>query len=146
MLFFLSLPFFIIGCLLINVAIIAALSCIGLGVFLIGISLITDWSIAKAQHETADLSPLAIFFIYRCARRPIRSFGPIGGLVSILGVLLTIVFPKIGPILINLGALIFCSGLFGETIAYANAKRVVDYRVETFLDAKDNVKHTENAI
>ena len=143
---FLSLPFFIIGCLLINVAIFSALSCIGLGIFLIGISLITGWSLAKAQREAADLSPLASFFIYRCARRPIRSFGPIGALVSILGAFLTIGLPVIGPILINSGALIFCSGLFGETIAYANAKRVVDYRVEIFLDAKDDVKRTDNVI
>jgi glycosyltransferase involved in cell wall biosynthesis len=141
---FLSLPFFIIGFLLINLAIIAALSFIGLGVSLMGISLITGWSLAKAQREAADLSPLASFFIYRCARRPIRCFGPSGAVLSALGGILTIGFPNVGPILINTGILVFCCGLFGETIAYANAKRVIDYTVEIFLNAKDSVKRFEN--
>ncbi len=141
---FLSLPFFIIGGILINISIIAAFSCIGLGSSLIGISLITGWSLAKAQREAADLSPLASFFIYRCARRPIRSFGPAGAVLSALGSILTIGFPNVGPILINIGILVFCCGLFGETITYANAKRVIDYTVEIFLNAKDSVKRFED--
>lgn len=141
---FLSLPFFIIGGLLINIATIAAVSCLGLGTSLIGISLITGWSLAKAQREAADLSPLASFFIYGCARRPIRYFGPSGAVLSALGGMLTIGFPNVGPILINIGILVFCCGLFGETITYANAKRVIDYTVEIFLNAKDSVKRFED--
>lgn len=141
---FLSLPFFIIGFLLINVAIIAALSFVGIGISLIGISLITGWSVAKAQRDAADLSPLARFFIYRCARRPIRYFGPLGTLLFIFGSILTIRFPDVGPILMSAGTLVFCCGLFGEIIAYANAKRVIDYKVEIFLNTKDNVKRFEN--
>ncbi len=143
---FISLPFFIIGCLLINIAMIAALSFIGLGVFLVVIGFITGWSLAIAQQDAADLSPFSSFFINRCARRPIRSFGPIGVLVSIIGIFLTISFPHVGPILMTSGILIFVFGLFGETIAYANAKRVVDYRVEIFLDAKSDVKRVENVV
>lgn len=141
---FLSVPFFIIGCLLINVSVIAGLSFIGLGISLIGISLITGWSLAKAQREAADLSPFASFFIYRCARRPIRCFGPSGALLFVLGCILTIGMPHIAPILINVGILVCCCGLFGEIIAFANAKRVTDYTVEIFLNTKNEVKRFEN--
>ncbi len=143
---FLSLPFFIIGFLLINVAIIAALSCIGMGISLMGISLITSWSISKAQREAADLSPLAPFFIFRCARRPIRYFGPFGALLFALGGILAIGFPNVSPILINTGILIFCCGLFGEAIVFANAKRVKDYTVEIVLNAREEVKRFENVL
>jgi glycosyltransferase involved in cell wall biosynthesis len=143
---FLSLPFFIIGFLLINVAMVAALSCIGMGISLMGISLITSWSISKAQREAADLSPLAPFFIYRCARRPIRSFGPVGALLFALGGILAIGFPNVSPILINIGILIFCCGLFGEAIVFANAKRVKDYTVEIVLNAREEVKRFENVL
>ena len=141
---FLSLPFFIIGFLLINITIIAALSSIGLGISLIGISLITGWSLGKAQREAADLSPLASFFICRCARRPIRCFGPFGATLFVLGGILMIGLPNVGPILMGIGILTFCCGLFGEIITYANAKRVKDYTVEIFLNAKYNYKVFEN--
>ena len=141
---FISLPFFILGFLLINVAIIAALSCIGLGISLIGISLITSWAIAIAQRDTVELSALARFFIYQCSRRPVRYFGPLGATVFILGAILTAGFLDTGTILMGIGILVFCCGLFGETISYANAKRVIDYRVEIFLDAKEDVKRVEN--
>ena len=130
-----SLPLFIIGFLLINVAIIAALSCIGIAVSLIGISRITCWSIAKAQQETADLSPFARFFIYRCGRRPIRCFGPFGTLLFAVGSIAAFVLPNVSPIVMSIGILIFCCGLFAETIVFANAKRSKDYTVEIFLKA-----------
>ena len=135
----LSIPFFLIGCLLINVTINAGISAISIGVSLMIVSLITGWSLAKAQREAADLSPLASFFIYRCARRPIRIFGPLGVMLLLLGSILTFQLPHIGPILICTGVVAFFFGLFGEIIAYANAKRVIDYTVEIFLNAKDEV-------
>ena len=141
----LSLPFFLIGSLLINVTLITGISCIGICVSLMLVSLITGWSLAKAQREAADLSPLASFFIYRCARRPIRIFGPLGVMLLLLGSILTFKFPHIGPILICIGVVVFFFGLFGEIIAYANAKRVIDYTVEIFLNAKDEVKRAENS-
>lgn len=141
---FLSLPFIIIGCLLINVVLIVALCCIGLGTSLMGIGLITGWSLAKAQREAADLSTLARFFIYRCSRRPIRCFGPPGTMIFILSSILTIGFPNVGPMLMSASILVFCCGLFGEVIAYANAKRVIDYTVEIYLNAKNEVKRLEN--
>ena len=140
----LSLPFFLIGCLLINVTINAGISCIGVCVSLIIVSLITGRSLAKAQREAADLSPLASFFIYRCARRPIRNFGPLAVMLLLIGSILTFQFPHIGPILICIGVVVFFFGLFGEIIAYANAKRVIDYTVEIFLNAKNEVKRAEN--
>lgn len=140
----LSLPFFLIGSLLINVTISAGISCIGIGVSLIIVSLITGWSLAKAQREAAGLSPLASFFIYRCSRRPIRIFGPLAVMLLMFGSILTFQIPHIGPILICKGFVVFFFGLFGEIIAYANAKRVIDYTVEIFLNAKDEVKRAEN--
>ncbi len=140
----LSLPFFLIGCLLINVTINAGISCIGIGVSLIIVSLITGWSLVKAQREAADLSPLASFFIHRCARRPIRIFGPLAVMLLLIGSMLTFQIPHIGPILICMSFVVFFFGLFGEVIAYANAKRVIDYTVEIFLNAKDEVKRAES--
>ena len=140
----LSLPFFLIGSLLINVTVNAGISCIGIGVSLMLVSVITGWSLAKAQREAADLSLLASFFIHRCTRRPIRIFGPLGIMLLLLGSILTFQFPHIGPILICVGVVVFFFGLFGEIIAYANAKRVIDYTVEIFLNAKDEVKRVEN--
>lgn len=141
---FMSLPFFIIGCLLINIAITWALSFIGAGISLMGISLITGWSLAKAHRKAGELSPFASFFVYRCAKRPIRYFGPLGLLCFVLGCLSTINFPNVSPILMNIGVFIFCCGLFGETIVYANAKRVKDYSVEIVLNARKDVKRFNN--
>ena len=42
--------------------------------------------------------------------------------------------PNLGPIFGVGGILVFCFGLFGELIAFANAKRVKDYTVETLLN------------
>ena len=41
---------------------------------------------------------------------------------------------NLSPVLITTGILVFCFGLFGELIAFANAKQVKDYTVETFLN------------
>ena len=138
-----SLPIFIIGFFLINHDIDSAICFMGLGVSIILSSAFTGWSIGIAQVCTADLSPFASFFIHRCARRPIRSFGPLGVLMFVTGGILTFMFPLYGLILLNIGVLIFVIGLFGETIAYANAKRVIDYKVDIFLDAKDEAKRVD---
>lgn len=140
---FSSLPCFIIGSLLFNFTNIAAFSCIGLGMSYIIIGLITGFTLTIAQRDTVELSALARFFVFRCAKRPIRCFGPVGVLLFILGLILTFGFLDIGVILMCVGTLIFCCGLFGETIVYANAKRVIDYKVEIFLDAKKDVKRVE---
>ena len=138
-----SLPIFIIGFFLINHDIDLSICFIALGVSIIVISALTGWSIGISKTCTADLSPFASFFIHRCARRPIRYFGPPGTLISAIGGILTFVLPFYGPILLNIGILIFFIGLFGETIAYANAKRVIDYKVDIFLDSKDYGKRVD---
>ena len=139
----LSLPIFIIGFFLINHDINSSLCFMALGVSVIFLSAITGWSIGISEACTADLSPFASFFIHRCARRPIRYFGPPGALLFAAGGILTFVFHYYGTILLNIGILIFFIGLFGETISYANAKRVVDYKVDIFLDAKEDGKHAD---
>ena len=139
----LSLPIFIIGFFLINHDINSSISLLALGVSVLLISGLTGWSIGISQVCTADLSPFASFFIHRCARRPIRYFGPPGTLLIVLGGILTFFFHYYGIILLSVGILLFFFGLFGETIAYANAKRVIDYKVDIFLDAKDEGKHVD---
>ncbi len=138
-----SLPIFIIGFFLIKHDINSSICYLALGVLIILISALTGWSIGISQVCTADLSPFASFFIHRCARRPIRYFGPPAALLFVTGGILTFLFPYYGQILLSIGILLFFIGLFGETIAYANAKRVIDYQVDIFLDAKDDGKHVD---
>ncbi len=139
----LSLPIFIIGFFLINHDINASICFLTLGGSVIFLSALTGWSIGISEACTADLSPFASFFIHRCARRPIRYFGPPGALLFVIGGTLTFLFYYYGIIILSSGILLFIIGLFGETIAYANAKRVIDYKVDIFLDAKDNGKHVD---
>ena len=126
---FLSLPFFVLGRILFGSANTTALSCIGLAVALLALGWITENKIRQANQELSDLSKLARFFIFRCNRRPIRFFGPIGVLLFILGGVLSL-----NPIVMGIGILVFCFGLFGELIAFANAKHVKDWTVETLLN------------
>ena len=138
-----TLPIFIIGFFLINHDINTSMCFIVLGVFVLFVSALTGWSIGISKVCTADLSPFASFFIHRCSRRPIRYFGPIGALLFVTGGILALLFHYYGIILLNIGILIFIIGLFGETIAYANAKRVIDYKVDIILDARNNGKHVD---
>lgn len=139
----LSLPIFILGFFLLNHDIKSSICFLALGVSVLFASALTGWSIGISEVCTADLSPFAPFFIYRCARRPIRYFGPPGALLFVIGGILTFLFHYYGIIILNIGILLFIFGLFGETISYANAKRVIDYKVDIFLDAKDNGKHVD---
>ena len=150
---FLSLPFFVLGRVLFGSANIAALSCFSLAIVLLILGWITEGEIRRGevtsplQQETPTLGTLAHFFIFRCKRRPIRLFGPVGAALFILGGVLPIspistLLSKVwnvaalnlSTILITSGILVFCFGLFGELITFANAKRVKDYTVETFLN------------
>lgn len=144
---FLSLPFFVLGRVLVGNANIAALSCFGLAIALLILAWITENTIQHAKREASTLDTLARFFVIQCKRRPIRFFGPIGvalfgfGAIFLLtpvsSLLLKILNVKSsdpGAIFIAGGILVFCSGLFGELITYANTKRVKDYTVETFLN------------
>ena len=145
---FLSLPFFVLGRVLFgNANITETLSYFGLAIALLILGWITENTIQHAKKESSTLGTLARFFILRCKRRPIRCFGPIGVALFILGGILSIIpvnslllkISNVGlsnpsAIFITCGILVFCSGLFGELITFANAKRVKDYTVETFLN------------
>ena len=143
----LSLPFFILGRVLFGTANIASFSCFGLAVALLGLGGLTENKIQRAKQEAPELRKLARFFIFRCKRRPVRLFGPIGVMLLMLGGILlipqvgslslsvlNIAAPNLSSIFITTGILVFCFGLFGELIAFANAKQVKDYTVETFLN------------
>ncbi len=144
---FLSLPFFVLGRVLLGSANIAALSCFSLAVALLILAWITENTIQHAKRESSTLDTLERFFIIQCRRRPIRFFGPIGvalfglGAIflltpinSLLPEILNVRYSNPSTIFITSGILVFCSGLFGELITFANAKRVKDYTIETFLN------------
>ena len=144
---FLSLPFFILGRVLYGNANTAAFSCLGLGIALLIFGWITENKIQHVEKESSTLGTLAVFFISRCKRRPIRFFGPIGTVLFILGGILRIApvnalllkvlnvgLSNLSTIFITSGILVFTSGLFGELITFANAKRVKDYTIETLLN------------
>ena len=146
---FLSLPFFVLGRVLFGNANIAALSCFGSAIALLTLGWITENKIRHANLVGGNSNSrkcakgrLARFFIIQCKRRPIRFLGPIGVALFILGGILSIapinaLLPKIlnvgssnpSAIFITSGILVFCSGLFGELITYANAKWVKDYTI-----------------
>ena len=87
---FLSLPFFVLGRVLFGNANIAALSCLSLAIVLLILGWITEDKIRQAKQETPALGALARFFAFRCKRRPIRIFGPVGAVLFILGGILPI--------------------------------------------------------
>lgn len=145
-----SLPFFVLGRILFGYTNTAAFSCFGLAVALLVLGWIAENQIRQASQELSDPNKLARFFIFRYKRRPVRFFGPIGVLLFILGGVLLMPpihsfllrvlnfteIPNLGPIFMAGGILIFCFGLFGELIAFANAKRVKDYTIETLLSTE----------
>ena len=146
----LSLPFFVLGRILFGSANIVMVSCFGLAIALLGLGWLTEHQIQRAKQKLPELGKLAQFFIFRCKRRPVRLFGPIGVMLLILGGIL--LMPQVGSlsskvlsiaasdlssISITTGIWVFCFGLFGELIAFANAKRVKDYTVETLLNANN---------
>ena len=146
----LSLPFFILGRILFGAANIAAFSCLGLAITLLVLGLLTENKIKQAKQESRELGKLVRFFISGCKRRPIRLFGRIGVILLIFGGIflipqvaslsaevLNITGSNLSSIIIATGILIFCFGLFGELMAFANAKRVKEYTVETFLNANN---------
>lgn len=146
----LSLPFFVLGRILFGAANAAALSCLGLAISLLILGGLTENKIRQANQTSAVSGKLAHFFIFGCKRRPIRFLGPIGVMSLMLGGLffmlrmtsfLSETFGTIGhslsPILIATGILVFCFGVFGELIAFANAKHVKDYVVETILSTNN---------
>ena len=143
----LSLPFFVLGRILFGSANIAMVSCFGLAVALLGLGWLTEYQIQQAKQKLPKLGKLARFFMFRCKRRPVRLFGPIGMMLLILGG--TSLIPQVGSLLLevlNIAALdissismttgiwVFCFGLFGELITFANAKQVKDYTIKTFLN------------
>ena len=145
-----SLPFFILGRILFGSANIASFSCFAVAVALLVLGGLTENKIQQAKQKLPEFGTLARFFIFRCKRRPVRLFGPTSLILLILGGILLI--PQVGSlalevlnitalnlstIAITTGIFVFCFGLFGELIAFANAKQVKDYAVETFLNANN---------
>ena len=140
---FLSLPFFVLGRVLFgNANITETLSCFGLAIALLILGGITENRIQHAKKDSTPLDVLMRFFAFRCKRRPIRLFGPIGvalfGLGGILRLapikslllkILDVGSSNLSAIFITGGIFIFCFGLFGEIITFANAGRVKDYTI-----------------
>ena len=147
---FFCLPFFVLGRILFQSSKVVALSCFGLAAAVLVLGWITENKVKRAKQGLPNLDKLERFFMFRYKRRPIRFFGPIGALLVVLGSVLSIATPIYSHLLraLNIagtpnpslvfilsGILLFFFGLFGEIIAFANAKRMKDYRVETLLNA-----------
>ena len=138
---FLGLPFFVLGRVLFGYTNMAALSCFGLAIALLILGWITENAIQRAKKESCTLDTLPRFFLLRCKRRPARFFGPIGVALFGLGVIFLLTSNSLllkilglgssnpSAIFIAGGIFVFCFGLFGELIAYANAKQVKDYTI-----------------
>ena len=139
---FLSLPFFVLGRVLVGNANSAALNCFGLAIALLVLGWITENRIQHAKRESSTLDTLARFFLIQCKRRPVRFFGPIG--VALFGLGVVFFLTPVNSLLLKIlnvrslnpsavfvagGIFVFCFGLFGELITYANAKRVKDYTI-----------------
>lgn len=96
------------------------------------------------------LDLLAIFFLTKFTKKPLRFFGFTGMLVFSTGTLLTIylayqrLFMNIaladkpvlllGILLIVLGTLLFAIGLIGEIIIFTHAKEIKEYNVERIIE------------
>lgn len=80
------------------------------------------------------------FFLFRCKRRPLRFFGPLGtifftlGCFLLIGLLKTKVVVGAGIFLMTSGFLTFCFGMLGELLSFAQAKRGKDYSIKAFLN------------
>ena len=139
---FLSLPFFVLGRVLLGDANMAALSCFGLAIALLILGWITENRIQRAKKDSTPLDVLTRFFAFRCNRRPVRFFGPIGVALFGLGAIffltpvdapllkiLNVGSSNLSAIFIACGIFVFCFGLFGELITFANARRLKDYTI-----------------
>ncbi len=123
----------------------AGIGCCGLGACRLALGWITAREIQHARSDTTEPGRLARFFLGLSDRRPLRVFGPLGA----IGVLASIFIGASLIPMINVDALlwivnliiffipgsflVFEIGLLGELVAFANAHRVKDYTVVTFL-------------
>ena len=145
----LSLPFFVLGRVLFGTTNFTAICYLAVAIALLGLGWLTENKIQRTKQDPPELDKFERLFIFRFKRRPLRFFGPLGALLFGIGSILSIApipslflkvllhvagIPLPGPIFMAIGTLVFCFGLFGELIAFANAKRVKDYTVETFLN------------
>ncbi len=134
---FLALPLFISGRLLIGEANGAAVCCFGAAIAALLFGWLTERSIRRARKSDASFGsdPLARFFLRRFRQRPLRFFGPIGGALVLLGAL---IFPllsgapwteqiNLNVLFLTSGLAVFCVGLFGELITFANAEQIKSY-------------------
>ena len=93
-------------------------------------------------YTRTELGRLTRFFIFTCKRRPLRFFGLTGTISFLLGGVLLLgvsninFVPAMRIFLFIAGILIFCFGIFGELLMFANAKHIKDYTVKTFLKGK----------
>lgn len=93
-------------------------------------------------YTRQELGRLTGFFIFTCKRRPLRFFRLIGTILFLLGGLLlgmpNVNFVPVPSIFLCItGILIFCFGIFGELLTFANAKHIKDYTVKTYLKGKN---------
>jgi ABC-type Na+ efflux pump permease subunit len=93
---------------------------------------------------------MAVFFLTKFTRKPLRFFGAtgMGALLGGGGITLYLTIQRLfmgvslrnkpmlllGLLLIVLGTLLFSIGLIGEMVIFTNARNVKDYTVEEIID------------
>jgi len=96
------------------------------------------------------LDLVAVFFLTKFTRKPLRFFGATGTVALLSGGGITVVLAiqrlfmgvplrnkpmlLLGILLIVLGTLLFSIGLIGEMIIFTNSKNIKDYNIEEVID------------
>jgi glycosyltransferase involved in cell wall biosynthesis len=96
------------------------------------------------------LDLLALFFLIKFTKKPLRFFGLIGSAICIPGILITVylgalrIFGKIGLanrpllllgiLLVVFGLQLFSVGLIGELILFTRAKEIEHYRIDEIIE------------
>lgn len=107
----------------------------------------SGYRIREYLHRLLDI--FTVFFLIRFTKKPLRFFGMIGGIISIIGglVLGAIVFQRIvlgialadrpamllSSLLVVLGLQLFSLGLLGELIIFTHARSMKEYKVQAII-------------
>jgi glycosyltransferase involved in cell wall biosynthesis len=107
----------------------------------------SGYRIREYLHRLLDI--FTVFFLIRFTKKPLRFFGMIGGIISIIGglVLTLIVFQRLflgqaladrpalllSSLLVVLGLQLFSLGLLGELIIFTHARSLKEYKVQRII-------------
>lgn len=107
------------------------------------------YRIREYLHRLLDI--FTVFFLVRFTKKPLRFFGMIGGIISIVGGLILgiLVFQRLfldtaladrpamllSSLLVVLGLQLFSLGLIGELIIFTHARSLKEYKIDQIIGA-----------